>query len=202
MSARLWQDCRGCGALDLEARPAGDEVVVTCAGCGHEERRRRLPFFSVTGATCSGKSSVCRRLWRLLPECVALDGDLLWASSLWDDPGAFYARWLGVAAQISQSGRPVVLCTSAVPEAWEEAPSRTLVRDVHMLALVCDDGVLLERLRRRARPQDPAAPPDFVEESLSFNRWLREHVEPALDTGATSPDETAERVAEWVRERL
>ena len=202
MSARLWQDCESCGALDLEAHPAGDEVVVACAGCGHEARRRRLPFFSVTGATCSGKSSVCRRLWRLLPQCVALDGDLLWESSLWADTGAFYARWLGVAAQISQSGRPVVLCTAAIPQAWEEAPSRVLVADVHMLALVCDDDLLLERLRQRARPRDPAEPADFLEESLSFNRWLREHVEPAFDTGSASTDETAERVAEWVRERL
>jgi broad-specificity NMP kinase len=199
LSARLWQDCASCGALDLEARPVGDEIVVTCVSCGHEERRRRLPFFSVTGATCSGKSSVCRRLWRLLPECVSLDGDLLWDSSLWNDTGAFYARWLGVAAQISQSGRPVVLCTAAIPEAWEKSSSRVLVGDVHMLALVCDEDVLLERLRRRGRPQDPAVP---AEESLSFNRWLRANVEPALDTTSASPDDTAVQVVDWVRAQL
>jgi hypothetical protein len=196
---RLWQDCAGCGALELEARGEDGDAVVTCLSCGHEERRRRLPFFSVSGATCTGKSSVCRRLWTLLPECVALDGDLLWDRSLWDAPELFYARWLGVAAQISQSGRPVVLCTAAIPQAWEESPSRILVSQVHMLALVCDDDVLLERLRRRGRPPDPKAPD---EETLSFNRWLREHVEPALETTAASPDDTAVRVADWVRGRL
>jgi hypothetical protein len=202
LTARLWQDCESCGALDLDARAAGDEVVVTCASGGHEERRRRLPFFSVTGPTCSGKSTVCRRLWRLLPECIALDGDLLWDSSLWDTRDVFYARWLGLAAQISQTGRPVVLRTAAMPEAWEEPPARVLVADVHMLALVCDDDLLLERLRRRGRPQDPEAPADFLDQSLTFNRWLRANVEPALDTGSTSADETAGRVAGWVRERL
>jgi hypothetical protein len=196
---RLWQDCAGCGALGLEARAEYSDTVVTCLSCGHEERRRRLPFFSVSGATCTGKSSVCRRLWKLLPECVALDGDLLWDAALWDAPGVFYARWLGVAAQISQAGRPVVLCTAAIPQAWEESPSRILVADVHMLTLVCDEDVLLERLRGRGRPPDPKAP---VEETLSFNRWLRANVEPAFDTTSASPDDTAAQVAAWVRGRL
>jgi hypothetical protein len=198
-AARLWQDCARCGALGLDSRAEDGEAVVTCLSCGHEERRRRLPFFSVSGATCTGKSSVCRRLWKLLPECVALDGDLLWDTSLWDTPGLFYARWLGVAAQISQSGRPVVLCTAAIPQAWEESPSRILVADVYMLALVCDEDVLLERLRGRGRPPDPRA---SAEETLSFNRWLRANVEPALDTTSTSPDDIGARVADWVRARL
>jgi uridine kinase len=37
-----------------------------------------LPLFSITGPSGAGKSTVCRGLPRLLPQCVPLDGEVLW----------------------------------------------------------------------------------------------------------------------------
>jgi broad-specificity NMP kinase len=196
------QDCERCGAVGVAAHAAARDVVLSCPTCGHEETRRRLPFFSVTGASGSGKSTICRRLWHLLPECVTLDGDLLWSPALWKTPDAFYERWLIVAAQIAQSGRPVVVCTAAMPGAWEDTPWRVFFTDVHVLALVCDDDALLRRLAERNRRADAEAPADFLDQTLTFNRWLREHVQASVDTDRTSPEEAATQVAAWVRERL
>ena len=200
-STRLpWQPCERCGALGVEAHPDGAVVTLVCPRCAHEEERRRLPFFSVTGPSGSGKSTLLRRLWRELPECVVLDGDVLWHPSYWNDRSAFYTRWLALAAQISQTGSAVVLCTAAMPDDWRDA-SRVLVSEVHMLALVCDEQDLLARLEARARPPDTEAPADFLQQTLNFNRWLRANLE-HLDTSAAGPDETAARVAAWVRARL
>jgi hypothetical protein len=48
-----WQPCERCGALGVEALPDGSVVTLDCGRCGHEEQRRRLPFFSVTGPSGS-----------------------------------------------------------------------------------------------------------------------------------------------------
>ncbi len=197
----LWQPCERCGGLGVDAHADGTRVLLACPNCGHEEERRRLPLFSVTGPSGSGKSTLVRRLWRELPECVVLDGDVLWNPKFWNEPGAFHMLWLSVAAQISQSGRPVVLCTAAMPEAWSLPAARVLVADVHMLALVCAEADLLARLSARERPRDAEAPADFLEQTLNFNRWLREHLE-HVDTSAHDPEETATRVAKWVRSHL
>jgi predicted kinase len=196
-----WQPCERCGALGVDARPDAAKVVLACPMCGHEEERVLLPFFSVSGPSGSGKSTLVRRLWNELPECVALDGDMLWNGKFWSARSDFYSIWLNVAAQISQSGRPVVLCTAAMPDDWRTATPRVLVSEVHMLALVCDEQELLGRLAARDRPRDDEAPADFLEQTCNFNRWLRAHLE-HVDTSLFDPDETAGRVAAWVHERL
>jgi predicted kinase len=201
-STRLpWQPCERCGALGVDACPDAAVVTLSCPRCGHAEERRRLPFFSVTGPSGSGKSTVVRRLWRELPECVVVDGDVLWDPAYWNARAAYYTRWLSLAAQISQTGRAVVLCTAAMPDDWRDAPPRVLVSEVNMLALVCDDADLRARLDARMRPPDAEAPADFLENTLFFNAWLRANLE-HVDTSALDPEQTAARVADWVRARL
>jgi ABC-type cobalamin/Fe3+-siderophores transport system ATPase subunit len=199
--ARLpWQPCERCGGLGVDAAPDGPTLVLTCPGCGHEEARRRLPFFSITGPSGVGKSTLVRRLWRLLPECVVFDGDVLWHGEFWENGQAFCDRWLTVAGQASQPGHPVVLCTAAMPEAWE-TEFAVFVGEIHVLALICDEEELLGRLGARVRARDDQAPADFLEQTRTFNRVLRERLE-HVDTSALDPDEVAERVAAWIRERL
>jgi gluconate kinase len=195
-----WQPCERCGGLGVEASPAAGSVVLACPRCGHEEERRRLPFFSVTGPSGVGKSALVRRLWRLLPECVVFDGDVLWHGDFWKNRQAFYGRWLALAAQASQSGHPVVVCTAAMPDDWRSAFA-VLVGEIHLLALVCEEDVLMARLDARARPLDELVPADFLEQTRTFNRVLRERLE-HVDTSRFDEDEVAARVAAWIRERL
>jgi AAA domain len=161
---------------------------------------KRLPFFSITGPSGAGKSATWRLLTGLLPECVALDGDALWDPRFWSDTDWFYGAWMRVAAGVQQNGRPVVLCTAAMPDVWQRRPEREWFRNVHMLALVCSEETLRARLTAR-EPSGPETPSTFVDDTLDFNRWLREHVE-HVDTSTMSELDTALRVAEWVRARL
>jgi gluconate kinase len=195
-----WQPCERCGGLGVEAAPDGESVLIACPRCGHEETWRRLPFFSITGPSGSGKSALVRRLWRLLPECVVFEGDILWHDDYWGARQTFKDRWLRVAGQASQTEHPVVVCTAAMPEDWE-SPFAVLVGEIHMLALVCAEEELLARLAARARPRGDQAPPDFLEQTVNFNRVLRERLE-HVDTSLLDEDDTAARVAAWIRERL
>jgi len=195
-----WQPCERCGGLGVDAVPEGPSLALTCPRCGNDEARQGLPLFSITGPSGVGKSTLLRRLWRVLPECVAFDGDVLWHGDFWQDRQAFYDRWLAVAGQASQSGHPVVVCTAAMPDDWK-SEFAVLVGEIHMLALVCDEQDLMARLAARVRPQDEQAPADFLEQTRTFNRVLRERLE-HVDTSALDEDEVAERVAGWIRERL
>lgn len=56
-----------------------------------------------------------------------------------------------MAKNISQAGRPIVLFGTGmgVPENIEPCVERRYFSEIHYLALVCDDGVLAQRLRAR-----------------------------------------------------
>jgi hypothetical protein len=206
----MFNTCPGCGQYSVEKTidPAGPFAV--CPFCGHRHRFLQLPLFVVTGASATGKTTVCLALQSSLPECVVLECDVLWRPEFADpenDYRAFRDVWLRLAKNIGQAGRPVVLCGSAIPAQYEPCPERRYFSVIHYLALVCDDAELVHRLE--ARPgwrgsSDPAT----VENMLGFNRWLKENAQTTqppmtlLDTTWLAIDESARRTGNWVRAHL
>ncbi|HEY0639414.1 MAG TPA: AAA family ATPase, partial [Pseudonocardiaceae bacterium] len=170
--------CVACGergdAPVVEGTVVGGSVL-RCARCGHRQPFRRLPMFSLTGPSGTGKSTVCRLLAAELGEhVVVLEQDVLWTAGLQDpadDYRAFRRTWLRMVAMIHQSGRPVLLCGTVVPAQFEACPERALIGDIHYLALTCDPGEL--RARLLARPAWRGWDEARVAEMLEFDAWLR-----------------------------
>lgn len=191
----------------------------------------RQPLFIITGASCAGKSTVCEVLFQrenfqrensqqensrqknTRPENVppdndyiVMESDLLW-HAVYDTPQdnycAYRRLWMRVAANISQIGKPVVLCGYAVPEQFENQPERELFTQIHYLAVVCDDERMRERLCRRQ-----VADESWIESSLSFNAWLKDNArrtEPEitlLDTSDLTPQAAADILDGWIREKI
>ena len=115
--------------------------------------------------------------------------------------------WLRVAKNVGQSGRPVVLCGTAIPEQFEACPERRYFSTLHYLALVCDDHLLQERLKLRPAWRHSGST-EQIETMLHFNQWLKDHASTTrppmtlLDTGHQSILEAVREVAQWIRRRL
>ena len=204
--------CVNCGLYrpDKIIDPAGPYAI--CPECDYRHLFRRLPLFVVSGASGTGKTTVCHHLLGKVTEVVLLDSDILWRPEF-ESPGApapnFFETWLRMAKCIGQSGRPVVLFGSGVgvPDNVEPCIERRYFADVHYLALVCSEEALANRLRDRPEWRKTHLP-EYVSRQIAFNQWFKRRAEgptPAidlLDTTSSSISSTAEKLTAWIRAKL
>jgi broad-specificity NMP kinase len=206
--------CPECGAWGVERviEGTGDGVasVAICETCGARIAFARRPLFVVTGASGTGKTTVCRELMRRETGFVTLESDILWGSiDAADDAGldGYWNAWLRLVKNINQAGRPVILCGTVLPERLERQPERRYVGDIHYLALVADPEDLARRLRARPAWRESGRT-DFIEQHIAFNRWLVDHAEAAvaswslLDTTGDTVAKSAARVLSWIERVL
>jgi len=164
----------------------------------------------VSGASGTGKSTVCQHLLGRVSQAVLLASDILWRPEFNTPQTKFrdyFETWLRVCKNISQSGRPIVLFGAGVgvPENIEGCIERRYFSQVHYLALVCSDEVLAERLQQRPSWRG-SRDQVYIEEHVRFNRWFKAYDrQPSIalvDTTNLSPEETARQVASWIGERV
>ena len=207
----MFNVCPRCGeyAVEKTIDPAGPFAV--CPFCTYAHPFFQQPLFLITGASGAGKTAVCLELVaRLRGECVVLESDILWGT-MPEDPEKgyqeYYNQWLRVAKNVGQGERPVVLCGTALPEQYEICPERRYFSTIHYFALVCENGLLVERLKQRPAWQESGGQ-NFLEKMVQFNTWLKEHAvttEPAMilyDTSQHTLAETTRYIEQWILQRL
>ncbi len=168
---------------------------------------KMAPLFIITGASGIGKSSMCEVLFRNEEKYIAMESDLLW-HDVYNTPDDDYRRyrelWMRVCKNISQIGLPIVLCGCAIPKQFEQCRERGSFTNVHYLAVVCDDDVLVDRLRSRRGIADA----NWIRASVEFNAWLKRHADETeppirlLDNSKLSPEAAAKIADEWICRRL
>jgi shikimate kinase len=203
----MYEVCAECGAhiADAVIDPAGP--VIVCTVCGFRQPFRRLPMFIVTGASGTGKSTLCGHIAQMedRPDLVYLDSDMLlmkeFTSSGWKEYRNF---WLWVSFNISQSGRSVVLFGSATPADFENAPRRKYFSTINYLVLACDRETLTERLTSRPDWRK-SAHEAFLNDQLQWNqRFIDEEADAdppytVLGTEGRSAAESARALFEWTQ---
>ena len=205
----MFNTCTACGLSHVEPN-LDDEGRLVCTSCGAGREFRRLPLLMVGGPAGAGKSTVGATLLGHVTDVIIIESDLLWRREFntpEDGYNSYFRMWLRLAAHVSQSGRPLALFGAgfAVPHNTEPLSERRLFSAVHYLALVCDDDVLAARLR--ARPTWRNTTDDLIGEHIEFNHWLKSNAATTsppvtlIDTTRAALDETAARVASWLRER-
>ena len=206
----MFNVCPNCGELRADKIILPDGPYAVCPHCQHRHKFLRLPLFVITGASGVGKSSTCLALVAKTKAFVVMDSDILWRSEF-DQPATDYRNyremWLRVCKNISQAGKPVVLCGASLPEQFEQCIERRYFSEIHYLALVCSDEALESRLRSRPAWRN-SSDEEYIKTHVAFNRWLKEnarHTKPPMslvDTSEITVDESVERVEEWLRDCL
>lgn len=202
--------CSECGMYNEEHEVAPDGSYIICPHCQHAARFLQLPLFVITGPSGAGKSTACVQMAGKFQECVILEQDILWLpgfANAEDNYRSYRSIWLRMALNIQQSGRPVALFGTVIPEQYESLPLRRYFSAIHYLSLVCDDAVLEQRLRSRPAWRKSHTD-EVVQEMLRFNRWLKEHADKTkppmtlLDTSSISVEETIAAITQWIRQYL
>ena len=200
--------CNQCGMFRVDKEIDATASVAICPECGYRQRFVFSPLYLVSGASGTGKSTVCQRLLGMNNHVVLLDSDILWQpefNSPENNFGNFFETWLRMCKNIAQSGRSVVLFGAGVgnPDNIEPRVERRYFSSVNYLALVCDDDVLAERLRQR--PAWRAHDASYNAEHQRYNHWFKSRgdappVIRLIDTTHMSLEDTARGVASWIVE--
>ena len=207
----MFNVCPNCGDYRADKVIVSDGVYAKCPACGFQHQFIRLPLFILTGASGVGKSTVCLRLAARMKDVVVMESDILWREEF-NQPETNYREyretWLRVCKNISQAGKPVVLCGVAVPAQFEQCLERRYFSELHYLALICEDQILASRLSNRRTWRGAVKDESIdkcIKEQVVFNRWLRNNArntEPPmtlLDTSEITLDEILEKVEQWIR---
>jgi hypothetical protein len=202
--------CFKCGIYraDKTIDPTGPYAV--CPECGHPHPFLYQPLLIISGASGTGKSTVCHRLVGQYQDAVLLDSDILWRDAFnnpKDNYRDYFETWLRVSKNITQSGRPVVLFGAGlgVPENLEGCIERRYFSSIRYLALVCSDDILCERLKQRPAWRG-TRDPKYIAEHQQFNQWFIDYHknknQPTItnvDTSRKSITETTKEVEDWIR---
>jgi shikimate kinase len=206
----MFDVCGGCGEYSQDKQVLLSPTRCQCGHCGFEQPFRLLPDFFVTGASGSGKTSIALEILKTSQnDFLCLDQDILWNDSFNNGSIAhdiFRNTWVRLIKNLNQSGKPVMLFGSTIPEQIENCPQRCFIGDTHYLALVCQVDELGRRLR--ARPSwRHSGTDENVDKMIEFNDWLLHNAESTnpkmclFDTTSTSVTESAQSVMDWFKKR-
>ena len=206
----MFNVCPDCGEYRADKIIVPEGAYAVCPNCGFQHRFIRLPLFILTGASGVGKTTVCLALAAKLKEFVVMESDILWRDEF-NQPATDYRNyretWLRVCKNISQAGKPVVLCGAGVPAQFEQCIERRYFSNLHYLALVCDDETLTSRLRNRPAWRG-SFKNEYIEEHIKFNRWLIDNAQDTqppmtvLNTSEITVGESVATVERWILSHL
>ncbi|NLV91687.1 MAG: AAA family ATPase [Firmicutes bacterium] len=202
----MFNVCPECGQYPDNKAIEPNGPFALCHYCGYRHRFKQLPLFVITGPSGIGKSTLCLELSTRTSDYVIMETDILWNDEFTkgqDNYVTYHIMWLPVAKNISQAGKPVILCGTALPEQHEQCAERRYFDKIHYLALVCEDETLANRLQNRPSWRR-SGEKNFIDEMIPFNRWFKDNANRTkppielLDTTGRSIDCTTEQIIKWL----
>jgi broad-specificity NMP kinase len=206
----MFNVCPKCGEYRVDKMILADENIAICPVCGFRQPFIRLPLFIITGASGTGKSTVCLELAAQAKDVVVIESDILWSeefNKLENDYRNFRELCLRVSKNISQAGKPVVLCGSAIPSQFEATDEVRYFQNIHYLALVCDAKTLEKRLKERPTWRKSGTD-ENIGTHIAFNQWFVDNAAKTvpqidlIDTSNINLDQTVERAKAWIDKKV
>lgn len=199
--------CTKCKKYSAEKEISEDGKFMTCPFCGHRQEITRTPLFIITGASAAGKSTISAQLFLKEKDYIVMESDIFW-SDFYNEPETQYRKYrefsLRMCKNISQIGKPVVLCGSAIPKQFENCIERRYLSNIYYLAVVCDQDILLKRLIEYRHFEDE----ELIKGSIEFNAWLKANADKTspkirlLDNSNLTVAEGVKIAEEWIYEHI
>lgn len=199
--------CIHCKKYSAEKEIIEEGKFQRCPFCGHKQAITRWPLFIITGASAAGKSTISAQLFLHERDYHVIESDIFW-SDYFNEPETDYRKYreycLRICKNISQIGKPVVLCGSAVPKQFENCTERRYFSEIHYLAVVCNEDILVRRLTEQRHIEDQ----DLIARSIDFNHWLKENATKTtpqiqlLDNSHLTVEEATRKTSEWIYKHL
>ena len=200
----MFNVCPNCGMYQVDKKIAQveDQNVAICQHCKHPHPFKKLPLLFLTGASGAGKSTIGLRLQQAYGKVVVLENDILPFDKM-----PIYELTLRIAKNIHQNGTPVLQVGCNIPEYVENSIEKRYFAGLHYLALVCDNDLLIERLK--ARPAWRGCNTEsYWKPQVGFNEWFKkfhDKVSPKIDLIDTTHlliEETEVMVKDWIEKKL
>lgn len=202
----MFNVCSNCGEYRADKLIVPEGTYAVCPICEYKHKFIRLPLFVLTGASGVGKTTTCLALAAEVKDFVVMESDILWRDEF-NQPATDYRNyretWLRVCKNISQAGKPVILCGAGVPAQFEQCIERRYFSSIHYMALICEDEILTSRLRNRPAWRG-SFKDEYIKEHIAFNRWLTNNAQKTeppmslLDTSAVTVTESVAGVEQWL----
>ena len=206
----MFNVCPSCGEYHADKIIVPEGAYAVCPNCNYQHKFIRLPLFVLTGASGVGKTSTCLALAAKAKDFVVMESDILWRDEF-NQPATDYRNyretWLRVCKNISQAGKPVILCGAGIPAQFESCIERRYFSNIHYLALICEDEILALRLRSRPGWRG-SFKDEYITEQIAFNRWLinnAQNTQPPLsllNTSKITVNESVAGVEQWIHSHL
>jgi broad-specificity NMP kinase len=203
--------CPNCSIYRADKIVDIKQSKVICPECGEQISFLFSPLFIISGASGSGKSTICNNLVDKMNEAIVLDCDILWQEEF-NTPENSYRKfnetWLRLSKNISQSGRPVVLFgAGGIPENIESCIECRYFSNIYYLGLTCSNDILKKRLEERPKWRK-SWNKEFIEGQIKFNNWFKEYKSKMgqkidlIDTTEETIEETTQRIMLWIIEKI
>jgi 2-phosphoglycerate kinase len=197
--------CEKCGLYRNDKLVETKNSQIICPECGYTKNYKLLHLFLISGASGSGKSTICNYLTGEKNNYIVLDMDIL-LSKDFDKPEdnykQFYETWLRMAKNISQAGRPVVLFgVGCIPKTIDTCIEKRYFKCIHYLGLTCSNDVLEKRLNDR--PTWRNCSKEFIGKQIEYNNFLYEYANKEkkmklLETNNITIEDAGNKINNWI----
>lgn len=197
--------CPQCGNYDWNKTV--DEEKIICPKCGHCWNFVKLPLFVVTGASGVGKTTTLHALQAMTRDFICMDSDLfynLMPHETEEDAMEQLEQLMAFSRDMMQCGRPTVWAMAGGFERLPRPYGTRFFSGLYVLALTCPEEALLRRMKEGRKITDP----DWLQSSVDYNRYFREHDQlggmkyDLLEIGGMTVEKAAQAVEGWLKEKL
>lgn len=169
----MFNICPNCGNyhVDKEIVHREEGSFAICNSCQFEIPFVNYPLFFLTGPSGVGKSTIAYRLLQDFKDVIVIESDIFWIDELKETGLTRHELMLRVAKNAMQSGKPVLIAGTVLPQHLKESLEKRYFKDLHFIVLTYSPEDTRKRLEARPWWRE-SGNEAYIQDHLDFNEWI------------------------------